>query len=107
MEGKIAVFGNRDFVMPFSVFGVDAYVTGTGREEILEKAGKIIDGGYVLVIVAENVAETAEEVFSAKHNVATPAILVVPSTTESAGFATEVLGEALKMATGINILQSV
>ena len=32
--------------------------------------------------------------------------MVVPFTTESEGFATQALGEVLKMATGINILQN-
>jgi len=48
----------------------------------------------------------AEQVFSDYQVEPTPCIVVVPFTIESEGFATRALGEALKMATGINILQS-
>ncbi len=105
MEGKIAVLGDTDFVMPFSAMGLDTYATGDTADDIAENAKKIIEGKYALVVVAENIAPMAEEVFSTYHNTPTPCIVVVPFTTESEGFATQALGEAIKMATGINILQ--
>ena len=106
MEGKIAVLGGTDFVMPFSALGVDTYPVGLTAGDVAENAQKIIDEKYALVVVAENIALTAEEVFSAYEDMPTPCIMVVPFTTESEGFATKALGEALKMATGINILQN-
>jgi len=105
MEGKIAVLGDTDFVMPFSALGVDTYPTGQMTGDIAENAKKIISERYALVVVAENVATGAEEVFSAYQGAPTPCVVVVPFTTESKGFATRALGEVLKMATGINILQ--
>jgi vacuolar-type H+-ATPase subunit F/Vma7 len=66
---------------------------------------KIIGEKYALVVVAENIAQQAETVFSDYQDVPTPCIVVVPFTTESEGFATEALGRVLKMATGINILE--
>jgi len=106
MEGKIAVLGDADFVMPFSALGLDTYPVGQAVEEIIEGARRIIDGKYALVVVAEKEAAVVEEVFSAQQNMPTPCIVVMPFTTESAGFATRALGEVLKMATGINILQN-
>ena len=106
MEGKIAVLGGTDFVMPFSALGVDTYTVGQERDDITENAKKIISEKYALVVVAENIAPTAKEVFSAYEDAPTPCIMVVPFTTESKGFATQSLGEALKMATGINILKN-
>jgi len=106
MEGKIAVLGDTDFVMPFSALGVDTYPVGQTAQQINESAKKIIEGKYALVVVAENIAPAAEEVFSAYQDMPTPCIVVVPFTTESEGFATQALGEALKIATGINILQN-
>jgi vacuolar-type H+-ATPase subunit F/Vma7 len=105
MEGKIAVLGDTDFVMPFSAMGLDTYAAGDTAGEIAENAKKIISGKYALVIVAENIAPMTEEVFSAYQDTPTPCIVVVPFTTESQGFATQSLGEVLKLATGINILQ--
>ncbi len=105
MEGKIAVIGDTDFVMPFSALGLDTYATSDTADDIAENAKKIIEGKYALVVVAENIAPMTEDVFSDYQNTPTPCIVVVPFTTESEGFATQALGEAIKMATGINILQ--
>ena len=104
MEGKVAVLGGADFVMPFSALGVDTYQVEPQREQIVEAAEKIVDGAYALVVVAENVAPQADEAFAATETKPTPCIVVVPFTTESEGFATEALGKVLKLATGIDIL---
>ncbi len=92
--------------MPFSALGVDTYPVGQVAGDIAESTKKIISEKYVLVVVAENIAPAAEEVFSDYENMPTPCIMVVPFTTESEGFATQALGEVLKIATGINILQN-
>ena len=105
MEGKIAVLGDSDFVMPFSALGADTFPIGQG-ETIVETAERIIGNEYALIVVAENIAPKVAEVFSAYQNTTLPCIVVVPFTTESDGFATGALGEVLKMATGINILQN-
>ncbi len=105
MEHNVAILGDTDFVMPFSAMGLDTYATADTVEEITENAKKIIEGKYVLVVVAENIAPMTEEVFSDYQKAPTPCIVVVPFTTESEGFATQALGEAIKMATGINILE--
>ncbi len=105
MEGKIAVIGDTDFVMPFSALGLDTYATADTVDDITENANKIIEGKYALVVVAENIAPSAEEVFSDYQNKPIPCIVVVPFTTETKGFATQALGEVLRLATGINILQ--
>jgi len=105
MEGKIAVIGDTDFVMPFSAMGLDIYATAGTADDITQNAKKIIEVKYALVVVAENIAPAVEEVFSVYQNLPTPCVVVVPFTTESEGFATQALGEVLKLATGINILQ--
>jgi vacuolar-type H+-ATPase subunit F/Vma7 len=106
MEGKVAVLGNADFVMPFAALGADIYPVGRETGDITKNAKNIISEKYALVVVAENVASQAEEVFSVRWNDPLPCIVVVPFTTEPQGFATQALGEVLKMATGIDILQN-
>ena len=105
MQGKIAILGDTDFVMPFSAMGLDTFATSETTDDITENAKKIIEGKYALVVVAENIAPMTEEVFSDYQKTPTPCIVVVPFTTQSQGFATQTLGEVLKLATGINILQ--
>ena len=105
MEGKIAVIGDTDFVMPFSALGVDTYAVSEAHGEIIEAATKIAGEKYALVVVAEDKLKAVEEVFSAYLNQPTPCVVAVPFTTESKGLATETLGKVLKIATGIDILQ--
>ena len=106
MEGKVAVLGDADFVMPFSAVGASTFSVGFSDEEITEAASEIIEGNFSLIIVCEDIASVTEKVFSAKQNSVLPCILVVPFTKESSGFATKALGEVLKVATGIDILQN-
>ena len=106
MEGKVAVFGNADFVMPFSALGLSTFAVDDSKERIAETAKRIIEDKYTLVVVSENIAADADEAFSATHNKPLPCIVVVPFTIESTGFATKALGDVLKAATGIDILQN-
>ncbi len=106
MEGRVAVLGDADFVMPFSALGVDTFMAGETPEQTTEAAQKIIEGKYTLVVVAENAAKSAEETLASVQSLPTPCVVVVPFTTEPEGFATRALGKVLKMATGINILES-
>ena len=105
MEGKVAVLGDEDFVMPFSALGIDTFAAGDTHEQTVEAAGKIVQGKYTLVVVAENTAKAAEEAFEGVQKAPTPCLVVVPFTTEPEGFATRALGKVLKTATGINILK--
>ena len=106
MDGKVAVIGGSDFVMPFAALGLDTYPVSGETEDIKKSAKEILDGNYALVVVAENIAEAADEVLAVRQKNATPCVLVVPFTTESEGYATQSLGHALRMATGIDILQN-
>jgi vacuolar-type H+-ATPase subunit F/Vma7 len=106
MEGKIAVLGNTDFVMPFSALGLDTFSVERSPAEIAENARKIVEEKYALVVVAEDIARKAEEVFADYRDKPTPCVVVVPFTTESEGYATQALGETLKMAMGIDILKN-
>jgi V/A-type H+-transporting ATPase subunit F len=106
MQGKVAVLGDTDFVMPFSALGVDTYPVGHTNEQMIETARKVLGDKYALVVVAENVAPVVEAVFADYENTPTPCIVVVPFTTESEGFATRELAKVLKMATGISIFKN-
>ncbi len=105
MKGKVAVLGGADFVMPFSALGFDTFTTSDDTEETVVSAEKIAEGGYALVVVSENIAELVDDAFSNIQTLPMPCVIVVPFTTESKGFATQALGDVLKMATGIDILQ--
>jgi len=104
MEGKVAALGDRDFVMPFSALGVDTFEVGEDSSQIAETAKQILQEKYALVVVSEKTAPATKEIFARVKKLPLPAVVVVPLTTQSTGFATEELGQEMKMATGINIL---
>lgn len=104
METKVAVLGGSDFVMAFSALGLDAFAVEPEAEVVAEKAEEILKQHYGLVVVAENVAQLADEVFCHTQKDATPCVVVVPFMTEGEGYATKSLGRLLKIATGIDIL---
>ncbi len=105
MEGKAAVLGNADFVMPFSALGIDTFPVHPGDDTgIANTAEEILKRQFSLVVVAENIAAEADAVFSRTQQDPRPCVLVVPFTTESEGFAVQALGSLLKSATGIDIL---
>ncbi|MBE0534447.1 MAG: hypothetical protein IH624_02175 [Phycisphaerae bacterium] len=106
MEGKVAVLGGADFVMPFSALGLDTYTVEFDSETVIRTAGEILRKQYALVVVAENVAMLATEVFEATQRKAVPCVVIVPFTTGGEGYATKALGRLLKTATGINILSN-
>jgi len=106
MEGKAAVLGSADFVMPFAALGLDTFPTEPDAEQVQDAAATILKQKYALVVVAENIARAAQQIFEEKVRSATPCVIVVPFTTEPSGIATEALGTMLKLATGINILEN-
>ena len=106
MDGKAAVLGSPDFVVPFAALGLDTFATEPDPATVAEKAESILKQKYALVVVAENIARSAQVVFEEKAKDPTPCVIVVPFTAEPTGVATEALGKMLKLATGINILEN-
>ncbi len=106
MVGKAAALGNEDFVMPFTALGLISFAVGNEPEQLRQSAQKIIDEKFSLVVVAEDVAHTVQDIFDQTAGSALPCIVVVPFTKEPQGFATASLAKALKMATGIDIINS-
>ena len=104
MQGKVAVLGDENFVMPFTALGLDTFAVSEKAETVVETAKQILKARYMLIVVAENIAPLAQEVFEPVSDRVTPCIVTVPFTTESQGFATKSLARLLKIATGIDII---
>ncbi len=106
MEGKVAVIGSEDFVMPFTTLGLDTFAVDPDGDKVIESAQEIIDAKYAMVVVAENIARVTDEVFSRTIKDSLPCVIVVPFTTEPQGFSTESLGNLLKRSIGIDIVNN-
>ena len=104
MEGKVAVLGGADFVMPFSALGLDTFPTEPDDASVAENATSILKQKYALVVVAENIARPAQAVFEVTQKQATPCVVIVPFTSKPSGIATEGLSMMLRLATGIDVL---
>jgi len=105
MEGKVAVIGDADFVMPFSALGLDTFAVIDKAGDIKDNGRKIAEDGYSLVVVAENIAPAVEDIFAARLNEPTPCIIVVPFTTEPTGYATRSLNKTIRLATGVDFMR--
>ena len=105
MESKAAALGSTDFVMPYKALGIDTFAVETDRDSVLAGAEAISSGDYGLVIVAENIAQAADEVLGRFSYDPMPCVIVMPFTVGSTGFALESLGAVLKLATGIDIIR--
>ena len=106
MIGKAAALGNEDFVMPFTALGLVSFAVEDDPEQIRKAAQEILDQKYSLVVVAEDAAHIANDVFAQTAGMALPCVVVVPFTEEPKGFAVQSLGRALKLATGIDIVNN-
>lgn len=106
MIGKAAALGNADFVMPFTALGLISFAVENEPEQVRQTAQKILDEKYSLVVVAEDVAHAAQDVFDEVDSESLPCVVVVPFTKEPEGFAVASLSKALKMATGIDIINT-
>jgi len=106
MIGKAAALGNADFVMPFASLGLESFATDNDAQNVRDNATKILKEKYSLVVVAEDIAHEAQEIFAQADKESLPCVVVVPFTKEPEGFAVAELGRVLKMATGIDIINN-
>jgi vacuolar-type H+-ATPase subunit F/Vma7 len=106
MEAKVAVIGETDFVLPFSALGLDAFAVPDDPGRVVEASRKIAEGGYGLVIVAEDKIGAAGEVFSAFADRPLPCVVVSPFTGPSTGESTRTLARLLRLAAGIDIFDA-
>ena len=104
MEAKVAVLGDNDFVMPYSTLGLDTFPVEDNPDVVEEQAKHIVDQKYGLVVIAENIAPMANKVFQDVEAKPLPAVIVVPFTAESTGYALQSLGHLLKMSLGVDII---
>ena len=98
----MGALGSSDFVLPYRALGVDTF-PATDSDQARAALGRMLDENYAVILVAEDVAPALEEMLAPYTEEPAPCVLVVPSATQSTGYAGEALGRLLKLATGIDI----
>ena len=101
MEYKAAVLGKADFVMPFSAMGLNTFAA-KDRQDTIDKAKQILETGFALVVVSDEAAEDAREVFEKVRKEALPIVFSIPAIGHRQAGAGS-LYQLLKAATGVDI----
>uniref|UniRef100_A0A7C4U7C1 V-type ATP synthase subunit F n=1 Tax=candidate division WOR-3 bacterium TaxID=2052148 RepID=A0A7C4U7C1_UNCW3 len=95
---KVAVFGPKELVLTFKGLGIDVFFKGEKNEEELKK---IIENGYKLILVSEDVLAD----INYRDYIYLPDItlLPIPGITGKEGIGKSILREILKKAVGIDV----
>lgn len=103
MTTKIAVIGDREFILPFKALGLDIFPT-----EKKEEAKNIVLGleleGYGIIFVTEDLATGMQETLAEFREKTLPTLIPIPSSLGSTGFALGEMGNFLKKALGWDFL---
>ena len=105
MTIKIAVIGDREFILPFKALGLDIFPT-----EKREEAKNIVLGleleRYGIIFITEDLAPGLEEILAEIREKPFPTILPIPSSLGSTGIALGEMGNFLKKALGWDFLSA-
>ncbi|MBN2363563.1 V-type ATP synthase subunit F [candidate division WOR-3 bacterium] len=103
MEGKMAVIGKIDQILPFSAIGIEIFPV-----EKAEEAKKILislaENKYALVMITEDFALDLLETRMKYSSEPVPAIIAVPGAEGVTGSTLQQLRETLKHAVGADVL---
>jgi V/A-type H+-transporting ATPase subunit F len=103
MPKEIAFIGDRDSVLGFRAFGIRAVPVGDPAEG-REALASVIDDGFSIIFVTEDVYEACSEAIEAYRDEALPTITVLPSVTGSRGLIAAEIQRAVSAAVGADIL---
>ncbi|MBN1151244.1 V-type ATP synthase subunit F [candidate division WOR-3 bacterium] len=103
MEGKMAIIGREDQILPFSAIGIEIFPV-----EKAEQANKLLlslaEKKYALVMITEDFALDVLSTRMKFASEAIPAIIAVPGSEGVTGSTLHQLRETLKHAVGADIL---
>ncbi len=98
---KAAAIGCYDSIYGFQAAGIDIYAVNT-EEECAESFKKAIAGGYGVVFITEQFADNS--FVRANMMSPIPAVMVIPETFGSTGYAIKELHSMVEKAAGADLL---
>ena len=105
MTTKIAVIGEREFILPFKGLGLEIFPV-----ETWEEAKNIVLGleleGYGIIFITEDFAVEMQETFADFRGKALPTLIPIPASHGSTGFAQEEMKNYTRKALGWDILSA-
>ncbi len=99
---KIAVMGDRDSVLGFRALGLDVCMT-EDTEQARKELHRLAGGGYAVIYMTEQLAQTLQPEIAKYKDAVTPAIILIPGRSGSLGLGEASLQSAVERAVGADI----
>lgn len=96
---NICVIGDYDSICGFNALGIDTFDVAT-QEKAEAVLKNVIDNGYVIVFITEDLAVKVSDVLDEYRIKPTPAIIPIPSVAGTNGFGVSYVRKALEQAVG-------
>lgn len=103
MANKIAVIGDKDSVLAFKSVGVEVF-DATTPQQAQQLIKKLSREQYAVLFLAENLAEQIPDVLDKAKTQPFPAIVPIPTTSESSGFGMRGIKNDVEKAIGVDII---
>ena len=106
MANNIGVIGERDAVLAFKALGLNVVPTQSA-EEASQAVNRLAKAGCAIIFITETTASAIGETISKYKTTPLPAIIPIPGSSGSNGFAMSQLRANMEKAVGANILLNV
>ena len=103
MATKMAAVGERDAVLAFSAVGLRVEPVET-PEEAARAVNALARDGYAIILVTERTAQGIQETISKYKTAPTPAIIPIPGSGGTNGYARAAMKANMEKAVGADIL---
>lgn len=100
---KVGVIGDRDSVLGFKAVGFDVFPV-VSREEASEQLNRLVDDGYAVIYITEQIASQIAEDIERYRSSRFPAIIPIPGIQGSLGIGMSSVKKSVEKAVGADIL---
>ncbi|MEG1437194.1 MAG: V-type ATP synthase subunit F, partial [Oscillospiraceae bacterium] len=100
---KIAAMGDKDSIYGFASIGLEIFPI-TDPQEGIHTLRKIIDGGYAVIYITEQLATQIESELDRYRSLPIPAIIPIPGVSGNTGVGMRNVSKSVEQAVGSDIL---
>lgn len=104
MSSNLAVIGERDLVLSFKALGIPVFGVDS-LDQAKETMRKLIEEEYALIFITETLASGMSDLLQEVATKPVPAIIPIPTSKGSSGFALNRLRETIKKAVGADVFK--
>ena len=100
---KIAAMGDKDSICGFASLGLTIFPIEDAHECIVTLR-KIVDSGYAVIYITENLASQIEGELERYRELPLPAIVLIPGVKGNTGMGMKLVSKSVEQAVGSDIL---